>query len=82
MQDFNQTTHVGTQELNVFNDNISFLFFYYHFYKKFNETVTQWYIMAISTQSENTHFKMQNACFSTWSFSTWIAQQFQNGGRQ
>ena len=23
----------------------------------------------------NTHFKMQNMCFSTWSFSTWNAQQ-------
>ena len=29
----------------------------------------------------NTCFRMQNACFSTWSFSTGIAQQFQNGRR-
>ena len=27
------------------------------------------------------HFRMQNACFSTLSFLTRIAQQFQNGGR-
>ena len=27
MQDFNQTTHVGPQELNVFTDNISFYFY-------------------------------------------------------
>ena len=27
------------------------------------------------------HFRMQNACFSTQSFLTWIAQQFQNGRR-
>ena len=26
-QDFNQTTHVGPQELNVFTDNISFYFY-------------------------------------------------------
>ena len=26
----------------------------------------------------NTYFKMQNACFSSQSFSTWIAQYFQN----
>ena len=27
MQDFNQTTHVGPQELHVFTDNISFYFY-------------------------------------------------------
>ena len=27
MQDFNHTTHVGPQELNVFADNISFYFY-------------------------------------------------------
>ena len=49
-QDFNQTTHVGPQVPNVFTDNISLS---YHFYKKFNETVMQWYVTAISTWSEN-----------------------------
>ena len=30
-----------------------FLFLCYHFYKKLNETVTQWYITAVSIWSEN-----------------------------
>ena len=38
----------------------------YHFYKNFNETVTQWYIKAISTWSENflsfeVEYALQNA---------------------
>ena len=53
-QDFNQTTHVGPQEFNVFTDNISLKIFQ---------------VLRL-----NTHFRMQNMCFSTRSFSTWIAQ--------
>ena len=53
MQDYTQTIHVGPQDPNVFTDNISFYFYAIISIKKFNETVMQWYIMAISTQSEN-----------------------------
>ena len=88
-QDFNQTTHVGPQDPNVFTDNISFYFYPIISIKTINETVMQRYVTVISTQSEKFPsfeveytLQMQNACFSTWSFSTWIAQQFQNGRRQ
>ena len=53
MQDFNQTTHVGPQDPNVFTDNISFYFYLIISIKKNNETVMQWYVTVISTSSEN-----------------------------
>ena len=45
---------------------ISVLFLCYRFYKKINETVTQWYVTAISTWSENfpsfeVEYALQNA---------------------
>ena len=52
-QDFNQTAHVGPQELNVFTDNISFHFYAIISIKKLNEKVTQWNITSVSTRSEN-----------------------------
>ena len=62
IQDFNQTAHVGPQELNVFTDNISFYFYAIISIKNFNETVTQRYVTAISTQYENVlSFKVEYA---------------------
>ena len=63
MQDFNQTTHVVPQEHNVFTGNISLYFYAIISIKKFNEKVTQWYVMAISTWSENVEveYALQNA---------------------
>ena len=88
-QDFNQTTHVGPQELNVFTDNISFYFYPIISIKnlmKQSHNGMSWLfqhgLKIIQVLRFNTCFRMQNACFSTWSFSTWIAQQFQNGRRQ
>ena len=52
-KDFNQTIHVGPQEPIVLIDNISFYFYAFISVKKISETVTQWYIMAISIWSEN-----------------------------
>ena len=66
MQDFNQTTHVGPQELNVFTGNISFYFYPIISIKKIHETVIQQCLMAISTQSEKflsfeVEYALQNA---------------------
>ena len=67
MQDFNQTTHVGPQDPSVFTDRIKLiLFLSYHFYKKINETVTQWYVTVILTWSINfpsfeVEYALQNA---------------------
>ena len=82
MQDFNQTTHVVPQDHNVFTDNISFYFYAIISIKnlmKKSHNGTSWLFQH--GLRLNMHFRMQNACFSTQSFLTWIAQQFQNGRR-
>ena len=85
-QGFNQTTHVEPEEPIVFIDNISFYFYAIISVKNlmkqshngmsqlFQQGLKIFYVLRL-----NTLFKMQNKCFSTWSFPTWIAQQFQNG---
>ena len=87
-KDCNQTTHVGPQELNVFTDNISFYFYPIISIKKLmkqscngTSRLFQCSLKIFQVLRLNMHSKMQNACFSTWSFSTWIAQQFQIGRR-
>ena len=75
--DFSQTTHVGLQEPNVFTGNISFYFYAVISIKKFNETVTQWYVTAISTWSENflsfeVEYTLQNANYMLWKFALFV----------
>ena len=88
MQDFNQTTHVGPQEPNVFTDNMSFYFYpiiyIKNLMKQSHNSTSQLFqhgLKIFRVLRLNTCLRMQNACFSTQSFLTWIAQQFQNGGR-
>ena len=89
MQDFNQTTHIRPQDPSVFTDNISFYFypiiFIQNLIKQSRNGMSQLFhngLKIFRVLRLNTHFRMQNTCFSTQSFLTWIAQQFQNGGRQ
>ena len=88
MQDFNQTTHVGPQDPSVFTDNISFYFYPIISIKnlmKQSYNGMSWLFQhgpkIFRVLRLNMRFRMQNTCFSTWSFLTWIAQQFQNGRR-
>ena len=73
MQDFNQTTHVGPQELNVFMHNISF---YFHAIISVNNLMKQscnsmsWLLQhCLKILSFEAQFTLQNAkcVFSTWS---------------
>ena len=89
IQDFNQTTHVGPQDPSVFTDNISFYFYPIISIKNLMKQscndmsrLFQHSPKIFQVLRLNTHFRMQNTCFSTWSFWTWITQQFQNGGKQ
>ena len=89
MQDFNQTIHVGPQDPNVFTDNISFYFYAIisinNLMKQSRNSMSwlfQHSLKNFQVLRLNTRFKMQNACFSTRSFSTWIVKQFQNGRMQ
>ena len=80
MQDFNQTTHVGPQELNVFTNNISFYFYPIISIKNlmkqsrngtsrlFQHSLKIFWVLRL-----NKCFRMQNTCFSIQSFLTWIA---------
>ena len=76
-QDFNHTRPVGPQELNVFTDNISFYFDAIISIKKLikqsHNGVSQLFqhgLKMLQVFRLNMSFKMQNVCFSTWSFST------------
>ena len=72
MQDFNQTAHVGPEELNVFTDNISFYFYAIISIKnlmKQSRNGTSWLfqhgLKIFQVLRLNMNFKMQNTCFST-----------------
>ena len=74
---------------NVFTDNISFYFYAIISIKKLikqSHNGTTWLfhhsLKPFRVLRLNTRFKMQNLCFSTPSFSTWIAKQFQNDRMQ
>ena len=88
-QDFNQTTHAGPHDLNVFTDNISFYFYPIISIKNLIKQscnvmsrLFQHSLKIFRVLRLNICFRMQNTCCSTRSFLTWIAQQFQNGRRQ
>ena len=77
MQDFNQTTHVWPQDPSVFTDNISFYFYPIISIKKLmkqsrngTSQLFQYGPKIFQVLRLNMHFRMQNVCFSTRSFST------------